>query len=57
MLLLLHILMATMIVGRKSNISMWNHRIELLVDSTIVIHALYSKVHHIADTLVQECHK
>jgi hypothetical protein len=55
-MLLLHILMATMMVGRKSNIAMWNHRIELLVDSTIVIHALSSKVHHIANTLVQECH-
>jgi hypothetical protein len=56
MVLLLHILMATMMMGRKSNIAMRNHRIELLVDSTIVIHALSSKVHHIANTLVQECH-
>jgi hypothetical protein len=56
MVMLLHILMASMMVGRISNIAMRNHRIELLVDSTIVIHSLSSKIHHIANTLVQECH-
>ena len=44
-------------MGRKSNFAMRNHRIELLVDSTKVIKALSSHVHHIADPLVQELHE
>jgi len=46
-----------MMEGRKRNIAMRNHRIELLVDRTKVIQTLSSHVHHIIDTLVQELHE
>jgi hypothetical protein len=59
MLLLLLVVMASMmvVVGRKWNIAMRNHRVELLVDRTKVIQTLSSHVHHIVDTLVQELHE
>jgi hypothetical protein len=57
MLLLLIVMASLMMDGRKRNITMRNHRIELLVDRTKVIKTLSSHVHHIVDTLVQELHE